>query len=310
MKIAKRREMRKSGAFRAWLSAGALVLGTMGTASGINALAQEASAVQSAPAARFSPGVADVVKLVNAKVDLEVIKAYIQNSPTAYNPSATEIIALKDHGVGPEILTAMLQRGAEVRAQAMQAASAAAGPTVPQGVPAGANPYAPAYDYSSQPAYPTYAYPAASYGYPSYYADYPVSYYGGYNYGNCWPWYCPSFSFGCYPYCGYGGYSYCSSGHRYPYCYNGYRGGAYYGGRGYYGGGAYHGYGARSVPYGGRGGGFHSFGAPGRQGTFTRSAGGFRAGGGFSGHSVSFSRGGGGMRSAGGFGGRSMGRSR
>ena len=130
---------------------------------------------QNAPVARFSPGVADIVKMVDAKVDPEVVKTYIQNSPTAYNPSATEIIALKDHGVGSDILTAMLQHGAEVRTQAVRAAAGAGNLPAPQ-APAGmANPYAPAYDYDTQPVYPSYAYtyPGASYAYPWYWYRLP-----------------------------------------------------------------------------------------------------------------------------------------
>ena len=179
------------------------------------AVSQGAAAAPTAPAARYSPGIADIVKMVDAKVDAEVIKTYIKNSPTAYNPSATEIIALKDHGVGPEILTAMLQRGAEVRAQSMQAAQAAPSAVAPQAYPGAANPYAPApgYDYSAQPVYPNYAYsyPAYSYAYPS--VRRTVS---GYGCGYAWPYFWPSlsFAFGCYPYGGYCGY-------RYPFGYGG-----------------------------------------------------------------------------------------
>src|SRR5262249_44112042 len=54
-----------------------------------------------------SAGVSDVLKMVDAKVDAGVIKAYIQNSSTAYNPSANEIVALKQHGVSDDVLTAM-----------------------------------------------------------------------------------------------------------------------------------------------------------------------------------------------------------
>ena len=157
MKTVNQSEAMKSRLTAAWIVAGALVLGAPVTSRAINAAAptagavnQDAPAAQNAPVARFSPGVADIVKMVDAKVDPEVIKTYIQHSPTAYNPSATEIIALKDHGVGPEILTAMLQHGAEVRAQAMRAASAAANAPAPQAASGAVNPYAPAYDYSAQ----------------------------------------------------------------------------------------------------------------------------------------------------------------
>src|ERR1019366_4228796 len=187
MKTAKQIAVMKGHQIKAWLLAGALVLCGPITSRAINATAPAAgvgsqgeAAAQTAPATRYSPGVADIVKMVDAKVDAQVIKTYIKNSPTAYYPSANEIIALKDRGVGPEILTAMLQRGAEVRVQSMQAAQAAASASAPQTYPNGVTPYAPApdYGYTTQPAYPnyadsypayadTYAYPAYSYGYSS-----------------------------------------------------------------------------------------------------------------------------------------------
>jgi len=268
---------------RAWLAAGVVVLWVPGASRAINsvtpaagAVQQEATARQTAPTARYSPGVADIVKMVDAKVDAEVIKTYVKNSPTAYNPSATEIIALKDHGIGPEILTAMLQHGAEVRAQSLQAAQAA-----PPLYPGAVNPYAPApgYDYSAQPAYPDYAYsyPVDSYAYPGYN-------YGWCNYGYCWPYFWPSFYIGGYPYYGYGG-------HRYPYA---------YGGRGYVGGRGYYGYGARSAAFAGSRGGFRSFSTGGRAASFARPAGGVRSAGGAGGHAVSFaSHGGGGGHASG-----------
>jgi hypothetical protein len=282
------------------LVAGAVVLCAPVASRAINAVAPAAGAVnpgvaaaQTAPAARYSPGVADIVKLVDAKVDAEVIKTYVRNSPTAYNPSATEIIALKDRGVGPEILTAMLQRGAEARAQSMRAAQAASGTVAPQTYPGAANPYAPApaYDYTTQPVYPNYAYsyPADSYAYPGYS-------YGNYDYGYSWPLFWPSFYFGGYPYHGYGGRGY---GH-------------------YYGGGSYSGHGGRAVPFAGHSGGFRSFASGGRAGAFTGSAGGFRSVGSFSGHAASFGSHGGGFGGrggsfashGGGFGGHASGRGR
>ncbi len=341
MKMAKQSEAVKRLLTGAWLVAGALALGAPATSSAINAVAPSAGAIQqdapaapNAAAARYSAGVADIVKMVDAKVDPQIVKAYIQNSPTAYNPSATEIIALKDRGVGPDILTAMLQHGAEVRTQAMRAAPGAANPPLPQAPSGVANPYAPGYDNSVQAAYPAYPY---TYADTSYAYAYPSYCYGGYNYGSCWPWYWPSFSFGCYPYGGYCGYPYCSFGFGYPYCCgrggwgnyyggrgyyggHGYYGGGYYGGRGYYGGGyqgghgyygngyaggrGYGGFSARSGSFGGRSAGFHSVGGFGGSGASGHSSGGFGTGRGFGGHAVSFSGHGGGM------GGHSMGRSR
>ena len=296
MNTARRSEAAKWGL----IAAGVLAVWAPVVAEGIDTVAPPAPAVsqvaqvlQNPPAARFSAGSVDILKMVDAKVDPEVIKTFINNSPTAYNPSATEIIALKDHGVGSEILTAMLQHGAEVRAQAMRAAQAAGNPAVPQAGQGAVNPYAPAYDYSAQPAYPAYpyTYPANSYVSPSYGYDYPVSSYGGYDCGYSWPWFWPSFYFGGCSYGGYCGYPW-SCGYRYPYGYRGYGYGYNHGGRGYYGGHGYNGSGGHPVSFAGRGAGFNSFGGAGRAATFASPSGGFHAGGG------------------GGFGGHSMGRSR
>ena len=317
MKVAKRSVTVQCPMIGAWLVAGAVVLCLPITSSGINSVTPAAGAVkQDTPAARCSPGVADIVKMVDAKVDPQVITTYIKASPTAYNPSATEIIALKDRGVGPEILTAMLQRGAEVQAQSMRAIAATPAPA-PQTRPGAINPYAPAYDYGAQPVYPNYTstYPVSSYVYPSYSYAYPA-----YSYGYSWPLYWPSFyfGFGSYPYRGYCGYPYGSYGYRYPYYCGGrgYYGGGYYGGSSfcgsgaYYGSRGYYGSGARPVPYAGQAGGFRSVGSAGRPAAFTSPTSGFRASGGFRGRPASFAGIGGGARSAGGSGGRSMGRSR
>src|SRR5262249_34386762 len=167
-----------------------------------------------------SPAVSDVVKMVDAKVDASVIKAYIQNSTTTFNPSASELIALKNHGVPDDVLTAMLERGAQVRtliAQALQRPPAAA-PTyaMPTTAPAAAAPE-PAYtsypvDYGAPYADYSYAYPA-SYSYPySYWYSYGYPYYSYY-----WPYYG-------YSYCGYYGH-----GH-YGYSYCGYYGHGYHNG--------------------------------------------------------------------------------
>jgi len=134
--------------------------------------------------------------MVDAKVDVNVITAYIQSSPTAYNPSASEIIALNDRGVPSEVIAAMLKRGSELRAMAM------ASTPPPQPIPNATAPYTENPDYSSAPpaTYSDYGYPSSSVYYDSSYG-YPY-------YGYSYPWYgyWPSFSFGYYPYY-----------HRYPY---------------------------------------------------------------------------------------------
>jgi hypothetical protein len=131
----------------------------------------------------FSPGMRDILKMLDAKVDLSVIKAYINNSPIPFNPNASEIIALKQRGVPDEIITVLIQHGAEVRTQmaqaAVQAATSAPGPNAS---PAG---YASDYGTTAPYSYP-YDYSDYGYGYPSYpYYSYPYNYWW---YNSYYPW--------------------------------------------------------------------------------------------------------------------------
>jgi hypothetical protein len=125
------------------------------------------------PAGIYSAGLAEIVKLLDAKMDAPVILAYIQNSPVAYYPDATELIALKDHGASPDVLVALLHHGDELRRQWAQAQRSV-------------NPQPVATGYGNNPAttYPTYPY---DYSDVSYSTTYPATYYnyGYYNYG--WP---------------------------------------------------------------------------------------------------------------------------
>src|SRR6516164_1030360 len=82
----------------------------------------------------FTPALRDILKMVDAKVDPNVIKAYIKNAPIAYNPTASEIIALKQHGVPDELIATVLERGGEVRTQFAQAATQSA-PAAPSATP-------------------------------------------------------------------------------------------------------------------------------------------------------------------------------
>jgi hypothetical protein len=63
-------------------------------------------------------GVAEVMRMVDAKVSNDVIRLYIETSPLAFFLTADNIIALRDRGVSDTLITAMLKRGAEIRAQA------------------------------------------------------------------------------------------------------------------------------------------------------------------------------------------------
>ncbi|HWX20218.1 MAG TPA: hypothetical protein VN578_09985 [Candidatus Binatia bacterium] len=138
---------------------------------------------------RYSPGAAEILKMVDARVGTDVIKAYIKNSTVAYNPTASEIIALKERGVPDDVLAAMLQRGGEVRAGQGNGVPTAPVYPYPQ-TPNYAYPQAPAYpyDYGIEPGYVDYGYPAYPYAYPYY------SSYWWYNYGYPWGFYSPFFA--------------------------------------------------------------------------------------------------------------------
>jgi hypothetical protein len=69
-------------------------------------------------AAHASAGVADVLKLVNAKVDVATIEAFVINSPVAYDLRADEILALQEKGVPQTIIVAMIERGGVLRSGA------------------------------------------------------------------------------------------------------------------------------------------------------------------------------------------------
>lgn len=86
-----------------------------------------APGVANHPAVPFPTGPAEIVKLVEAGVQPEVVKAYVGNSPVAYQLNADEIIALYRRGVAPAIIVAMIERGAALRAQT---AAGRPGPTL------------------------------------------------------------------------------------------------------------------------------------------------------------------------------------
>ncbi len=64
--------------------------------------------------------------MLQAGVSTDIIKAYIENSPVAYDLSAADLIALKQQAVPDALTMAMMKRGAALRMQAQQAATLAA----------------------------------------------------------------------------------------------------------------------------------------------------------------------------------------
>ena len=80
----------------------------------------------SAIKAKHSAGVDEVLQMMRAGVSTEVMKTYIENSPIPYSLTAKDIIALKDQAVPDDLTTAMLKRGATLRAQVAEAGKASA----------------------------------------------------------------------------------------------------------------------------------------------------------------------------------------
>jgi hypothetical protein len=149
-------------------------------AGGTDVLAKPDNAKEKRP--YLSPGVAEIVRMQESGLEGPVIQAYIENSTVLYRANADDLVYLHEHQVAPALITALIKRGAELRAQAAQKESqdrAAQQATAAAAAPSAAPPAyaAPTYVAPAQPAYPSYeAYPVS---YPSYaYAAYP-----GYGYG-------------------------------------------------------------------------------------------------------------------------------
>ncbi len=63
------------------------------------------------------PKAAEVVKLAQSGVGEDVILAYVKNCQATFNLSANDILALKDAGISPKVLTAMLNHDGPVQSQ-------------------------------------------------------------------------------------------------------------------------------------------------------------------------------------------------
>ena len=178
-------------------------------------IADNTSASQAAP--HVSLAIVEILKLVDAKVDPAVIKSFIESSPIAYQPTANDLIVLKQNGASPEVLQALLDHGTILRAQAAQAAAAAAaGNYAVNPATQTAPPSTSTADYTHSSQAGQTGENAYTYGNPGYnYVVYPTTYY---SYTSpWWPWYV-----GWYWPVWYGGSCYGYGGHYHPYsCYYG-----------------------------------------------------------------------------------------
>ena len=71
-----------------------------------------------------SEGVDEVIRLQNGGVGQRVMMAYVENSATAYDPSAAEIQKMEDAGVPASVIVAMIDHGKALRKEAVPASAA------------------------------------------------------------------------------------------------------------------------------------------------------------------------------------------
>lgn len=156
------------------------------------------------PMVSLPDNAAEVLKLHDAKISDDTIRAFIANSGSTYTLTANQIIYLQEHGLSSELISAMLTQGRAATSPApAPAPTPAAAPTTPatstspsiptSSAPATSSPAPaassppPTTTYVTTPAPTvTYVQPApatVTYYYPTYYAD-PYPYY--YPYG-CYP---------------------------------------------------------------------------------------------------------------------------
>ncbi len=81
-------------------------------------------------AANVSAPVAELARLHQSGLDESVVKTFVEKSTNTLNPSADELIYLKDIGVSPRVITALIQQTAKMREQ-IAAAAVAARPNPP-----------------------------------------------------------------------------------------------------------------------------------------------------------------------------------
>ncbi|MBI3832426.1 MAG: hypothetical protein HY291_23075, partial [Planctomycetes bacterium] len=91
-------------------------------------------------ASESTEGVPDIVKMAENGVGEDIMLAYIETAPSAYEPNVDEIIMLHDLGVSSKVISAMIEHGRIVR---LQRAKAPEGATLPPPTPAVPEPLPP-----------------------------------------------------------------------------------------------------------------------------------------------------------------------
>ncbi len=180
------------------------------------AATQQVGGVPNATAVALSPALQDVLKLVHAKVNPEIVKAFIRNQPVPYRPTADQIIALQSLGVTSDILEEVVaHRSPELAPLAVEPEPSAPpeAEVAPVSLTTPGSP-TPLLDAAGSTVVYTTSYPVyytAPYNDYYYYNDwwwtyrYPFwvsfSYWPYYSYYGCWPYWG-------WPYCGYPARSY------------------------------------------------------------------------------------------------------
>ena len=133
-----------------------------------------------------SPNIfAEVQKMVQGGADAQVINAYVKNWSALYWVSADQILQLHESGTPNEVVIALIERSAELRADALAKAAAARSSNLVTTNVAAANTGTVVYPQMAQPANTVY-YPVV-YSYPRYPA---------YTYSSLYPhWTWPSYSY-------------------------------------------------------------------------------------------------------------------
>ncbi len=158
-----------AGATLAWAAAAE-------SEQGVATSAPKPAEVRGGDATTQSPALGEILKMADAKVSPEIIKAYIHISPIAYKPSAADIIDLRKRGVSEDIILALIEHGEAPQAKSASSSQATASASTSPSSAESSKVPAPVYAAPAQTVYPnyTYPYPYPAYSYPAYpYAVYP-----------------------------------------------------------------------------------------------------------------------------------------
>ncbi len=123
------------------------------------------------PAPKFTPPVAEVVRLTESGVGEEIVKSFIQGCVIPFYLPADHIIALNKRGVPREVIVAMLGRNQELRARRLAHARSAPGSktAAPAAQPPNASQTEPGPDSGAQTPYSAATGQAAPYWYNYWY---------------------------------------------------------------------------------------------------------------------------------------------